>query len=138
MTTFINLETKELKTESEIRAAHPNTSFPIPFRAEGYAVVFDNPMPVHDKYSEFCQLLPPKLNINGDYEREWAILPLFGEALANAQIQQVTDEKNKIKADIAAIEASVTPRRAREAILGIDKTWLADIELQIAQLRAKL
>ena len=45
MTTFINLETKELKTESEIRAAHPNTSFPTPFRAEGYAVVFDNPMP---------------------------------------------------------------------------------------------
>ena len=125
------------------RRMHSRSSLPVIFNKETLDYlevdeVFDNPMPVHDKYSEFCQLLPPKLNSNGDYEREWAILPLFGEALANAQIQQVTDEKNKIKADIAALEASVTPRRAREAILGIDQTWLADIELQIAQLRAKL
>jgi len=46
--------------------------------------------------------------------------------------------KIKIKAKIAELEALVTPRRQREAILAIDTTWLADVELQIAQLRQQL
>ena len=46
--------------------------------------------------------------------------------------------KAKIKADIAALEATITPRRTREAILAIDTTWLADVELQIGQLRQQL
>ena len=44
----------------------------------------------------------------------------------------------KIKADIAALEEKVTPRRTREAILAIDTVWLADVELQIGQLRQQL
>jgi hypothetical protein len=55
-----------------------------------------------------------------------------------AQAQKIEDEKAKIKADIAALEDSVTPRRQREAILAIDTTWLADVELQIGQLRQQL
>jgi hypothetical protein len=43
-----------------------------------------------------------------------------------------------IKAKIAALEAAITPRRQREAILAIDTTWLADVELQIGQLRQQL
>ena len=43
-----------------------------------------------------------------------------------------------IKSKIAALEATITPRRTREAILAIDTTWLADIELQIGQLRQQL
>jgi hypothetical protein len=46
--------------------------------------------------------------------------------------------KIKIKAKIAELEASITPRRQREAILNIDTSWLADVELQIAQLRQQL
>ena len=52
--------------------------------------------------------------------------------------EQAQAEKNRILSDIYAIEASVTPRRQREAILAIDTTWLADVELQIAQLRQQL
>ena len=37
--------------------------------------------------------------------------------------------------DIAALEATITPRRIREAILGTDNGWLADIEQQIEVLR---
>lgn len=44
----------------------------------------------------------------------------------------------KIKAGIAALEATITPRRTREAILAIDTVWLADIELQIQELRGQL
>ena len=52
----------------------------------------------------------------------------------------VIQEQSKlsIKSDIAALEATITPRRQREAILAIDTTWLADVELQIGQLRQQL
>ena len=39
---------------------------------------------------------------------------------------------------IAAIERQITPRRLREAVLGIDKAWLAQRDAEIAKLRAKL
>ena len=52
--------------------------------------------------------------------------------------EKVEDEKAKIKADIDKLEATITPRRTREAILAIDTTWLADIEIQIGQLRQQL
>jgi hypothetical protein len=53
-----------------------------------------------------------------------------------ADIQE--QSKLSIKSDIAALEATITPRRQREAILSIDTTWLADIEIQIGQLRQQL
>jgi hypothetical protein len=52
--------------------------------------------------------------------------------------KEIEGETAKIKSDIAALEVSVTPRRQREAILAIDTTWLADVELQIGQLRQQL
>lgn len=39
---------------------------------------------------------------------------------------------------IIDLEAHITQRRIREAILGIDNGWLADIEEQIATLREGL
>jgi hypothetical protein len=57
-----------------------------------------------------------------------------------AQVLEHEKERPKIliKAKIAALEAEITPRRQREAILNIDTTWLADVELQIGQLRQQL
>lgn len=46
--------------------------------------------------------------------------------------------QDAIKAQIAALEATVTPRRVREAVLGTDNGWLADVDGQIAVLRAQL
>lgn len=43
-----------------------------------------------------------------------------------------------IKAQIMQLEASVTPRRIREAILGVDNRWLADLNEQISDLRSQL
>ena len=52
------------------------------------------------------------------------------------------DEKaihnENIKQQIAALEATITDRRYREAILGIDNSWLANVDAQIAALRAQL
>lgn len=43
-----------------------------------------------------------------------------------------------IKLQIAELETTVTPRRIREAVLGIDGGWLAALDAQIAALRAQL
>lgn len=43
-----------------------------------------------------------------------------------------------IKSQIAALEGTVTARRIREAVLGIDNGWIAGINQQIADLRAQL
>lgn len=43
-----------------------------------------------------------------------------------------------IKNQIAALEATVTQRRVREAVLGTDSGWLAGVNTQIATLRATL
>lgn len=43
-----------------------------------------------------------------------------------------------ILSSIAALEATVTPRRSREAVLGLDNGWLKNLNDQIAALRAQL
>jgi hypothetical protein len=138
MTTYINLETNQLCTESEIRATHPNTSFATPFSPEGYAVVHGAGQPDYDKYTQTVQLGAPVETLPNHWEQTWSIIQLTGDALTDAQAQKLEDEKAKIKADIAALEATITPRRTREAILAIDTVWLADIELQIQELRGQL
>lgn len=47
-------------------------------------------------------------------------------------------ESDKIKDQIVALEATVTPRRLREAALGADGGWLKNLDDQIVALRAKL
>ena len=43
-----------------------------------------------------------------------------------------------IKSKIATLEAEITPRRTREAILAIDNGWLSEQEAAIALLRTQL
>jgi hypothetical protein len=102
--------------------------------------VFATPslQPDFDVYSETVQQIYPLKTPEGLYVQQWAIVPLENDALAAAQAQKVEDEKAKIKADIASLEATITPRRTREAILAIDTVWLADVELQIQELRGQL
>jgi hypothetical protein len=138
MTNYINLQTHQVSTESEIRAAHPNTSFPVPFTVEGYSCVFDAGQPDYDKYTQTIAQSVPVEALPNHWEQTWIVLDLNDEQLVLAQAQKIEDEKAKIKAEIAALEDSVTPRRQREAILSIDTTWLADIEIQIGQLRQQL
>ena len=138
MTTYINLATNQPCTESEIRAAYPNTSFATPFNPDGYAVVHDAGQPDYDKYTQTVAQGAPVEALPNHWEQTWNIIQLTGDALIDAQAQKVEDEKTKIKSDIAALEATITPRRTREAILAIDTVWLADIELQIQELRGQL
>ncbi len=54
-----------------------------------------------------------------------------------APVAPVIDPKVEAKNQIAVLEAQITPRRVREAVLG-DNGWLKNIDGQIAALRAKL
>lgn len=43
-----------------------------------------------------------------------------------------------VQSEIASLEASITPRRIRESVLGLDNGWLKNINDQITSLRAQL
>jgi hypothetical protein len=76
----------------------------------------------------------PSITI-GAMKREGGNL-VYDHLLDSAAI--LARNKVKAKADITALEATITPRRQREAILGTDKGWLAQQEAAIAVLRAQL
>ena len=44
----------------------------------------------------------------------------------------------KVQIEIAALEATITVRRMREAVLGTDNGWLADLDKQITTLSKNL
>ena len=93
MTNYINLATQQLCTESEIRAAHPNTSFATPFAPDGYAVVHWAGQPDYDKYTQTIQLGAPVEALPNHWEQTWNIIQLEGDQLIDAQAQKVEDEK---------------------------------------------
>lgn len=70
------------------------------------------------------------------------LVDLTPEEETQREIDYLADQaqikKNKVLNEIKAIEAKITPRRTREAILGTDNGWLADIENQIQELRGQL
>lgn len=54
------------------------------------------------------------------------------------KIDTAKASEQNVLSQIAKLEATITQRRQREAILGIDNGWLADVNAQIVALRAKL
>jgi len=68
----------------------------------------------------------------------------FSEIATDAQLAEAFSEyaaaknkSDKLKA-IADLETTITDRRIREAVLGIDNGWLANVNAQIAALRSQL
>lgn len=59
------------------------------------------------------------------------------ESTYNAAIAK-RDSYNVIKYQIDVLESSITDRRLREAILGIDNGWLSGINNEILNLRSQL
>ena len=57
---------------------------------------------------------------------------------ANYIADQAQIEANRVLNEIIALEATITPRRTREAILGTDNGWLVAQDAAIAALRAQL
>ena len=113
---YINTTTGEYPvTESMIRLAHPNTSFPVPFKApEEYALVFASPHPTHNPVTEVVRELAPALTDKGHWEQRWEVVPRFESAQeADAAVAE----------DVAAKRAAAWDRikteRDRRKYLGV-------------------
>ena len=113
---YINTATGEYPvSESTIRAAYPNTSFPVPFVApEGYVFVFPTPQPEFNPVTQRVQETTPVLTIKGHYEQQWEVQEIFStQAEKDAAIAADIEAKRK-----ASVPSSVTMRQARLALLG--------------------
>lgn len=73
----------------------------------------------------FSRFLPQDVQEISEDEAKRAIIKPIGK-------------NDAILAQIVELEATVTPRRLREAAVGIDGGWLKDVDDQIADLRKKM
>lgn len=72
-------------SESSIRAANPQTSYPKLFRADGYAVVFPAPAAAHDPITHFVREIAPALTTLGTWEQRWETVALDAATVAANQ-----------------------------------------------------
>lgn len=88
-------------SERDIRAAHPNTSFPSPFKApDDYAWVFPTPQPSYNPITHGVREIAPALSSKGEYEQQWEVYELDP-----AQV-----EENIVAAKAGLIEAATAKR----------------------------
>lgn len=77
--------------------------------------------------------------IHDDMDGEALLLPIWPQGMV--QITQAEAEALlappplTLAQQISALEATITPRRMREAALGIDNGWLKNVDAEIAKLR---
>ena len=70
---------------------------------------------------------------NADYKEYLAYV-----ALGNTASTVTVSSNESVLKSIFDLEATITPRRLRDSILGTDSGWLESIEAQISALRTKL
>lgn len=94
-------------SEYDIRLAHPNVSFPVPFSpTEDYAVVFPAPQPSHDPLIRVVRETAPVLTEKGHWEQRWAVVPRFTE---------YTDPQGVLHTVAEQEEAAIAADRAQRA-----------------------
>lgn len=92
---YLNTTSLQRTSESEIRSAFPNTSFPQPFQPpEGYAVLFATPQPTFDPITQAVREAAPVLTDKGHWEQAWDVVEL-DPTIAEAN-------RAKAKADLIA------------------------------------
>ncbi len=94
---YINTQTKQYPvSESEIRSAFPNTSFPFPFKApDEYSIVFPVPKPDHDAAIQTCVEDKPELTSKGTWQQTWKIVSLFTEYTDEEGIVHTVEEQEE-------------------------------------------
>jgi hypothetical protein len=65
-------------------------------------------------------------------------LVLMNKEQINAHINPSVSVKDQLTIQIATLERTITPRRLREAVLGIDNGWLSNMEEKITALRNQI
>ena len=91
---YINTDTLQYPvTEQDIRALHPNTSFPEPFvPPDNYALVFAAPQPSYDPITQTVREGQPGLTLKGHWEKQWEVVDLEADqVLANQTAKAAAD-----------------------------------------------
>lgn len=90
-------------TESDIRAAFPNVSFPFPFvQPEDYAAVFPAPLPEYNSVTQTIVEGTPQLTAIGHWEQTWVVQDLDAETVA---ANQAASTQAKVAEIVAAMES---------------------------------
>ena len=131
---YLNTTTLQRTTESEIRAAFPNTSFASPFvPPEGYEVLFASPQPTHAPITQAVRETTPVLTDKGHWEQTWEVVDLDAEAVAANQAQANAARKQAILAELASIDLK-SIRALREGY----QPKIDELDAQAAALRAEM
>lgn len=114
-------------TQAAIMQRHPLTVFPDPFvPLEQYALVADQPQPVFDQATHKAVQLEP-LESEGGYQRQWEVVPLDDDELAQLEAERLAAEQ----AARDAARVTVTKRQALLALFDLRGIKNDDIEAQI-------
>lgn len=137
---YINLKTKLVQDESEIRSLHPNTSFPVPFVAPSdYAPVFPAPQPVHNPVTQTVAGASPELTSKGHWEQRWTVTELYKttakrtaavKAAAELQRQAAVPRQVEMRQVRLALHQAGHLETVEASIAGMDKK--AQIEWEFA------
>jgi len=123
-------------SEGDIRAAHPNVSFPTPFvPPEEYAYVFPAPV-AFEPGKQVAVEARPELTEKGHWEQRWSVRDLTEEEATQLAAIATQQQNAATLAKIKALEAQQTERLVREAVLGGEYALekLAQIEAEIQAL----
>lgn len=107
---LINLETKQVITQSEFKGLFPNTSLPsnTNYLDYGYAVVFPAPQPEHNQVIEYCKEIAPVLTPKGTWEQQWETQKRFQEySDEEGVVHTVEEQEQEALAKDAEVKAKV-------------------------------
>lgn len=143
-------------SEGQIKAENPNTSFPTPFSAEGFAVVFLTPQPAYDWINQGVREIAPTYTAP-NYYQAWEVYALSQDQIdantaSNKQLvfQDIrTGTENRLDtfaqgrlyigiSALATYAGSAIPKyqvEASDGITGRDATW-ATVEQIVADVIA--
>lgn len=133
---YINTTTQTQHSEQDIRALHPNVSFPHPFvPPDEYAYVFPAPQPAYNALTERIQAAAPVLTNLGHWEETWEVVPRFtdytdADNVLHTAAEQIAAETERLR--LASVPQSVTMRQARLALHAAG--LLAGVDAAIASL----
>lgn len=132
------IKDNEVYSLQEIYDLFPNISFPVGFDVKelGFLPLLDT-LPPENTETQYAVLDGWKEE-DGKYITKWKLVDYTKNELEEIASQKEKDRKQEILSQITSIELSITERRIREAILGVDNGWLANVDAQIKALRSKL
>lgn len=122
---YINTKTNKYPvTESEIRAAYPNTSFTTPFIPPAeFQLVFLTPQPAYDSVVQTARETAPVLTAKGNWEQTWEVVPRFTEYTDEQGVVHTAAEQ---EAAAIAADKATKAKALQDSIVAATQTRLDD------------